>query len=275
MSRQNYVDQYGVRLLDDLHNYFPAVLYDPTQFQTVQDLLTYVRLQTQSRFNPFQSGLREYQATYITHPLPPMPRQPRVNPLQSTRGGRARTSNNNRIVTETYEFIPSLIYPDLEIPLLVPPSASASTSAYASEPIPSLVPASASAPASASSTNLGPARLESTLTNNIFDTALVRALLNLNSYDLESVIVRPTQQQIDRATTLRAATVGDESESCSVCQERYTEGQALRVIHHCHHQFHKDCVDRWFERNVRCPVCRHDVRVPNASSASTTASGSS
>ena len=267
MSRQNYVDQYGVRLLDDLHNYFPAVLYDPTQFQTVQDLLTYVRLQTQSRFNPFQSGLREYQATYISHPLP---RQPRANPLQSTRGGRARMNNNNRIVTETYEFIPSLIYPDLEIPLLVPPSASASSaSAYASEPIPSLAPASASA----SATNLGPARLESTLTNSIFDTALVRALLNLNSYDLESVIVRPTQQQIDRATTLRAAVVADESESCSVCQECYTEGQALRVIHHCHHQFHKDCVDRWFERNVRCPVCRHDVRVPNTSSAS--ASGSS
>ena len=239
MSRQ-YVDQYGVRLLDDLHNYFPAILYDPTQFQTVPDLLNYVRQQTQTRFNPFQSGLREYQATYI-------PRQPRPNPLQSTRG-RART-NNNRIVTETYEFVPSLvsnIYSDLEIPILVPPSSA--------DPIPSLVPA--------------PARLEpsSTLANSIFDTALVRALLNLNSYDLESVIVRPTQQQIDRATTLRAAVAADESESCSVCQERYTEGQALRVIHHCHHQFHKDCVDRWFERNVRCPVCRHDVRVPNTSS---------
>ena len=266
MSRQ-YVDQYGVRLLDDLHNYFPAVLYDPTQFQTVPALLAYIRERTQSQFNPFQSGLREYQATYITHPLP---RQPRVNPLQSTRGGRARErTNNNRIVTETYEFIPSLvsnIYSDLEIPILIPPYASSASS----DPIPMLVPAPASASASASA-NLGPARLESTLANSIFDTALVRALLSLNpSQNLEPVIVRPTQQQIDRATALRAAVAIDESESCSVCQERYTEGQALRVIHHCHHQFHKDCVDRWFERNVRCPVCRHDVRVPNAASASTT-----
>jgi len=252
MSRQ-YVDQYGVRLLDDLHNYFPAVLYDPTQFQTVPELLTYIRERTQSQFNPFQSGLREYQATYI-------PRQPRPNPLQSTRGGRART-NNNRIVTETYEFIPSLVsnlYSDLEIPILIPPSASFASA----DPIPSLVPAPA------------PARLEpsSTLANSIFDTALVRALLNLNSYDLESVIVRPTQQQIDRATALRAAVVADESESCSVCQERYNEGQTLRVIHHCHHQFHKDCVDRWFERNVRCPVCRHDIRVMNTSTTPRTSS---
>jgi len=247
MNTQTYVHHYGVTILDDLHNYFPAVLYDPTQFQTVQDLLTYIRQRTQSQFNPFETGLREYQATYITHPLPQV-RQARTNPLQSTRG-RARTSNNNnRIITETYEFIPSLIYPDLEIPLLVPPTSAASASAASA--IPTLVPPTTSS-----------------LASSVFDTALVRALLNLGNYDLESVIVRPTPQQLNHATNLRAAVVADESESCSVCQERYTEGQALRVIHHCHHQFHKDCVDRWFERNVRCPVCRHDIRVPNASTA--------
>jgi hypothetical protein len=24
--------------------------------------------------------------------------------------------------------------------------------------------------------------------------------------------------------------------------------------------FHQTCIDAWFERNVRCPMCRHDIR---------------
>jgi hypothetical protein len=77
---------------------------------------------------------------------------------------------------------------------------------------------------------------------------------------LEPVIVRPTQAQIDSATTLGQADGEAEQQSCAVCQENYTEGQAIRTINRCGHEFHKICIDEWFNRNVRCPVCRHDIR---------------
>jgi hypothetical protein len=40
----NYETLYGVGLLDDVHNYFPALLYDSDSFRTVQDVLQYVSL---------------------------------------------------------------------------------------------------------------------------------------------------------------------------------------------------------------------------------------
>jgi hypothetical protein len=84
--------------------------------------------------------------------------------------------------------------------------------------------------------------------------------INTTIPNLEPVIVRPTILQIDNATTLRSAMAIDEDHVCSICQENYTEGQAIRTITSCAHRFHKNCIDVWFGRNVHCPVCRHDIR---------------
>ena len=39
--RPSYETLYGVGLLDDIHNYYPAVLYEPTRFNSVGALLHY------------------------------------------------------------------------------------------------------------------------------------------------------------------------------------------------------------------------------------------
>lgn len=59
-QRPGYVRQYGVSLLDDLHNYFPAVLYEPTSFSSVSDVLLYIQLQTRRQFDPFTVGSNQY-----------------------------------------------------------------------------------------------------------------------------------------------------------------------------------------------------------------------
>jgi len=33
---------YSIPFLNDLHNHFPEILYNPGRFQTVQDLITYI-----------------------------------------------------------------------------------------------------------------------------------------------------------------------------------------------------------------------------------------
>lgn len=55
-----YETVYNVTLLDDLHNYFPEVLYNPDRFRSVSELLNYIRNNTSRRFNLFEYGNRQY-----------------------------------------------------------------------------------------------------------------------------------------------------------------------------------------------------------------------
>lgn len=86
-------------------------------------------------------------------------------------------------------------------------------------------------------------------------------LLNqiLTSTFLETVPISPTAVQLASNTTEMSA-VGDSNPPCAVCQDTITEGDAIRRINACSHVFHIQCIDTWLQRNVRCPVCRHDIR---------------
>ena len=202
-----YQQLYRVGLLDDLHNYFPALLYEPERFSSIQSVLAYVRLQTQSHFNLFNRGLYSYQQTH-----PPIPPVRPYRPIVPVRTGRPLRANTPvEVVTETIDITP-LLSPN-------------------------------------STVNL----------TGMWDELLQSLRQTVNQH-MEPVIGAPTQEQITTATTLRGATTNDEQTICSICQDNYTEGQGLRKINHCHHTFHKLCIDQWFERNVHCPVCRYDIR---------------
>ena len=56
----SYHRHYDSALLDDLHNYFPHLLYAPERFRTVPDVLTYVQEQVRQRFDLFSRGRREF-----------------------------------------------------------------------------------------------------------------------------------------------------------------------------------------------------------------------
>jgi len=73
-----YERVYDVGLLDDLHNYFPALLYNQDLFRTVPDVLTYIRQRTQRRFNLYDYGSRQYQNTFVQPPLQPPVQAPRT-----------------------------------------------------------------------------------------------------------------------------------------------------------------------------------------------------
>jgi hypothetical protein len=51
---------YDSALLDDLHNYFPELLYAPERFRSVPDVLAYVQEETRRRFDLFSRGRREF-----------------------------------------------------------------------------------------------------------------------------------------------------------------------------------------------------------------------
>jgi hypothetical protein len=75
--------------------------------------------------------------------------------------------------------------------------------------------------------------------------------------NLEPVVVRATPQQIALATTVSNSEV---ESSCAICQDNIEAGSEIRTLNRCTHAFHTGCIDTWFRTNVRCPVCRHDIR---------------
>jgi hypothetical protein len=56
MENPAYQVVYNVGLLDDIHNYFPALLYDQGRFQTLPGIFSYVRHQMNTRFNLYAYG---------------------------------------------------------------------------------------------------------------------------------------------------------------------------------------------------------------------------
>jgi hypothetical protein len=78
--------------------------------------------------------------------------------------------------------------------------------------------------------------------------------------DNSSTVIRPTEEQLNRNTTV-SAIVDDNNTACAICQDTLTNGQMARCLHHCSHIFHQSCVDTWFETHATCPTCRHDIRL--------------
>ena len=98
---------------------------------------------------------------------------------------------------------------------------------------------------------------EQLLTNIL--TNLIRPT-NISQSFSEAVVVRPTQAQVNSATIIQTYTPTDTEETCTICQDDIEANTQTRKINACGHVFHKSCIDLWFERNVKCPICRHDIR---------------
>lgn len=50
----------------------------------------------------------------------------------------------------------------------------------------------------------------------------------------------------------------EDERSCTICMADYQVNENLRRLP-CFHAYHRDCIDRWFQNNSACPICR--VRV--------------
>jgi hypothetical protein len=47
---------------------------------------------------------------------------------------------------------------------------------------------------------------------------------------------------------------------CPISLEDFVENEEICQIKHCGHIFREEALRNWFRRNVRCPVCRYDIR---------------
>ena len=89
-------------------------------------------------------------------------------------------------------------------------------------------------------------------------------------------IVSPTNEQIQNASRIirYGNIVNPLSQSCPISLDEFQENHMVRQLLHCGHLFHQTQFDEWFQNNVRCPVCRYDIRnttpITNEDSSNTT-----
>lgn len=260
-----YETLYGVGLLDDLHNYFPALLYDRSRFRNVQDVLTYIQTSARQRFDLFSFGQRAYMSANIEN-------QPSPLPSPSVHIPRAAPPIQPRMHTEVPRnpLISSLVFPT-NIWESQHSTQEESMSDQEDVPAQPRQRRNGSPGPQISATidilhdDLGLENQALSLMNllNVLAGAprLARGTAGLPNSFLEPVTVRPTQQQVD-ANSTRA--FPSEETTCAICQDSIPINQMARRLNACGHSFHIACIDQWFQRDVRCPTCRHDVREPLA-----------
>jgi hypothetical protein len=247
---------FNVGILDDLHTYFPELLYNSGRFRNVQDVLSYIQEQAKSRFNLFDYGARQYAQTQtenlIIQPQASLiPPQASLIPPQASSHTQATPSQTQNACTCSACRAAALITPSrttlrtttVPPPLLSQPRTQSRTSNLLD------IQYTFDNPLSEVESSAASALL------SLFSMPMGQTLFN----SMENVVVRPTQDQITNATSI--LTIGDISDStCTVCQEQIDSDVPVRRINLCQHQFHKACIDRWFERSVFCPMCRQDIR---------------
>ena len=245
MASQNI---YSVQLLNDLHNYFPDLLYNFRRFQNVQDVLGYIR--AVSEISPYERGLQQYRIRQRA--------RQGVTPLSTN-----RYINSIISVPTTNTSVPNTSVPNTS----VPNTSATSTSVNSTQ-------------SSISDTTLPRIRMRlNTDRTNVMDSflgglSIILGSANggimtmneqaveeqLQSFLSQSVPVYPTAREIENASTT-FMTTEQQDDNCAICQDEIETNQSVRRLTFCNHYFHQLCIDTWFQRNVHCPSCRHDIRI--------------
>lgn len=80
--------------------------------------------------------------------------------------------------------------------------------------------------------------------------------------NLTPVIVRPSVAQINSATEILLFSDIENplNNNCPILVEPFQPTNSVARIRHCGHCFDPVALEQWFSLNVRCPVCRYDIR---------------
>ncbi len=304
MARRHYNrrpqnDYYDIQLLNDLHNYFPDLLYNIDRFLSVRDVLIYIRAQARQRYNIFDEAQDEYNNTY--YPLPVYTQTPRevlvggaTGRLQAQRQTQTTQAQHQQHQEQQqqrsrfharghfqYRAQPRQQQQQQQQQRRADHIRTPITTRFptVNTPLTTLTPlfdfntfglgngftTFTTFPATAATT--APSTTATTTQADIDGATALLTLLGLAATTptipanlLTPVIVRPSQDVINQATVLETIQDPPPTGICVICQDEYVVGNSVRRIRHCQHLFHNDCIMQHFDSSVRCPTCRHDIR---------------
>jgi hypothetical protein len=212
---------YHVGLLDDLHNYFPSLLYRPQLFRNVEDVLHYIQQRTAARFNLFEMGRNQFlnsESRSMTDRFV-RPRTIIPEPMVDT-NIQVEVDLDNPLSTALDTFLRNLIVQE----------------APAVSPI-----------RFGGRNGRGGLRGMGVRGATPFQDVIVHA--TQAQIDAASCVYPAEAQYVERG------------EVCTICQDRIQLGEEVRHLNACRHDYHRACIDTWLlRRSVLCPTCRHDIR---------------
>jgi hypothetical protein len=74
--------------------------------------------------------------------------------------------------------------------------------------------------------------------------------------------IQPSRREVETATQeIRYRDIVSPLHTiCPISHEPFTDNSQVTMIRHCGHIFYTTQLNRWFENNYVCPVCRYDIR---------------
>ncbi len=276
--RTRFERAYGFELLDDLHNFFPELMYDDEIMNNemaaymrhrVRTLFPSAYMRNENIYNIYErvNRRRAYAAwrqSFLPPSVPPVPPPPRdaeipvVAPVAADISGAEVPVLGTPPPTRRLLGINTLggyrrpernqvSWFASSFPIDLPQQ-------QTMEPIPLLFPE---------------------------DNTLTTGLLNLLNIGLtgtgagagagagagfgalfQDVVVAPTNEQVEAGSEIRRADQVSADSVCAICMEHTSESPEnndWRVLR-CSHMYHTTCIGTWFQNHVACPVCRTDIR---------------
>ena len=82
---------------------------------------------------------------------------------------------------------------------------------------------------------------------------------------LRPIPVHPTSEQIsDAIRIVEYGSINDPSNAiCPITLQPFLVNETVSEILYCRHIFNTESLNEWFQENVRCPLCRYDIREYN------------
>lgn len=247
---------YGFSLLDELHNFFPELLYDNELFPT--ENIAWMRHRIRTLF----------PAVY--------PRQHNMYSIYHSRTRIADYARWHRDYVTPDAPPPTRRYTNMGVPPTPPPPRFSVDISGAYSPL-----GGAGAGIVEEYPQGPPARLLSRrlarnvdpvpqlFTSVLFDLptqTTQNSFLNLLNLAFQDVVVATSTEQINNASRLETHVGMPADTICSICQDHTQEGDEnpdWRILG-CGHSYHAPCIDTWLASHVHCPVCRADVRTLHA-----------
>jgi len=100
--------------------------------------------------------------------------------------------------------------------------------------------------------------------DTIYTNIINETVHNMMPGLFQDVQVSATAEQIANATeTYNYRALENTHTNCPITLEEFQENETVCQIRQCGHLFREMAIKNWFRQNVRCPVCRFDIRTDN------------
>lgn len=91
------------------------------------------------------------------------------------------------------------------------------------------------------------------LGGSLYGSLLERYMFRLTlAYYMDGDVERAWDEFV---CVMHATTNVESTDVCSICYEEIGIGVQLN----CQHEYHDECISKWFVKHTTCPMCRYDV----------------